>query len=207
MPTVVDEVSIKIYQKKILAVEGKDEVNYFEALLKCVGISDVQIIDVAGRGNYGKIIPALIRTKGFSEVIALAIVCDADKDANAAFESIRNILVKLSLEPPDRGNMFSSGNPKIGIFIMPGNSEAGMLEDLCLRTVGDHPAMGCVEAFMECILRFGDPPKNPAKAKAQVFLAAMPDIANCVGIGAQKGCWNFDSLELNELKSFLANLI
>jgi len=39
-----------------------------------------------------------------------------------------------------------------------------------------------------------------------VFLAAMPEIASSVGIGAQKGYWNFDSEELNGLRSFIDGL-
>ncbi len=206
MPVIIEEVSIKISKSKILAVEGKDEVNFFEALFRCMGINDVQMMDVAGKGNYEKILPALVKTKGFSAVTALAIVRDADISADAAFQSVVNILAKLSLNFPNQKNTFSSGNPKVGIFIMPGDSNEGMLEDLCLRTSANHPAMKCVNAFGDCVSKLENPPKNMAKAKAQAFLAAMPDIANCVGIGAQKGCWSFDSPELNDLKAFLNNL-
>ena len=89
---------------------------------------------------------------------------------------------------------------------MPGNSDAGMLEDLCLKTVEHHPAMHCVELFIDCISKLEKPPNNITKAKAQAFLAAMPKLANSVGVGAQKGYWNFNSEELTDLKSFINNL-
>lgn len=89
---------------------------------------------------------------------------------------------------------------------MPGNSDTGMLEDLCLKTVGEHPAMECVNAFIDCASGLNNPPKIMAKAKAQVFLAAMPKIANSVGVGAQKGYWNFNSDELDNLISFMDTL-
>ena len=195
-----------IREKKVLAVEGKDEVNFFEALLKHLGIASFEIRDVGGKDKFKKKLPALVHTSGFSDVEVLVVVRDAEGDADAAFGSVRNVLRSQKLEPPDRMNQFSNGNPRIGVFIMPGNSDTGMLEDLCLKTVEEHPAMKCVNAFTDCASVLKDPPKIMAKAKAQVFLAAMSDIANSVGVGAQKGHWNFDSDELDNLRSFIDNL-
>lgn len=196
-----------IREKKVLAVEGKDEVNFFDALLKHLGITDdVEVRDVGGKYQFKSKLPALVRTTGFSDVEVFVIIRDADTDANAAFESIRDILKGQDLEPPSQINQFSDGNPRIGIFIMPGNSDTGMLEDLCLKTVEEQPAMECANVFIDCASGLGDPPQVMAKAKAQVFLAAMPEIANSVGVGAQKGYWNFNSNELDDLISFIDNL-
>jgi len=195
-----------IREKKVFAVEGKDEVNFFEALLKHLGITGFDIRDVGGKDKFKKKLPALAHTSGFSDIEVLVVVRDADNDPDAAFDSVRKVLRSQKLEPPDRMNQFSDGNPRIGIFIMPGNSDTGMLEDLCLKTVEEHPAMECVNAFIDCASGLNDPPKIVAKAKAQAFLAAMPEIVNSVGVGAQKGYWNFDSDELDNLRSFIDNL-
>jgi len=196
-----------IREKKVLAVEGKDEVNFFDALLKHLGITDdVEVRDVGGKYQFKSKLPALVRTTGFSDVEVFVIIRDADTDANAVFESIRDILKGQDLEPPSQINQFSDGNPRIGIFIMPGNSDTGMLEDLCLKTVDEQPAMECANVFIDCASGLRDPPQVMAKAKAQVFLAAMPEIANSVGVGAQKGYWDFNSDELDDLISFIDNL-
>lgn len=195
-----------IREKKVLAVEGKDEVNFFEALLKHLGIVDFETRDVGGKDKFKKKLPGLVKTRGFLDVEVLVVVRDADNDPDAAFDSVRDVLRSQKLEPPDRMNQFSDGNPRIGVFIMPGNSDTGMLEDLCLKTVEKHPAMECVNAFIDCASGLNNPPKIVAKAKAQVFLAAMPKIANSVGVGAQKGYWNFNSDELNDLRSFMDTL-
>jgi hypothetical protein len=89
---------------------------------------------------------------------------------------------------------------------MPGSNETGMLEDLCLRTVAAHRAMACVMEFEDCVGHLTPRPKVLIKAKAQVFLAAMSEIVNSVGLGAQNGYWNFNSTELDELKTFLKEL-
>ncbi|MEA1866346.1 MAG: DUF3226 domain-containing protein [Euryarchaeota archaeon] len=200
------ELMKSIREKTVLAVEGKDEVNFFDALLRYLEITGFEIRDVGGKSRFKDKLPALVKMSGFSDVEALAVIRDADKDANAAFDSVRYVLTKEGLEPPARMNWFSDGNPVIGIFIMPGDSDRGMLEDLCLRTVKDHPAMECVDIFVDCVSELADPPKTLEKAKTQAFLASMPTIVNSIGLGAQKGYWNFDSSELSDLVSFIDNL-
>ena len=86
-----------------------------------------------------------------------------------------------------------------------------MLEDLCLETVKDRPAMKCVDEFSSCVSALKSPPKNISKSKtqvfkAQVFLATQPKIVDSVGLGSQKGYWNFEAPCLVELKAFLSHL-
>ena len=145
----------KIEKPKLIAVEGNDEVEFFNVLLKHLGFdgSDFQIENLEGKGNYNYEIPALINKPGFNKVTAFLIIHDADKSDEDAFKKIVNIFERLSkdLEPPKQKDTFSDGNPRIGIFIMPGNANEGMLEDLCLKTVEDHPVMECVNGFINCI--------------------------------------------------------
>jgi hypothetical protein len=194
-----------IESRKILAVEGKDEYEFFDALFKHMNIVDVRIEEVGGKDQFKDKLPALVRSSGFSvNVEKFAVVRDADQNANSAFRSIRNILKKEGLEPPNDKNQFSRKNPNVGIYIMPGNSSKGMLEDLCLSTVQNTPAIACVDIFVECCKEnLNEPPLNPSKAKVQAYLAAMPKVVNRLGIGAQRGYWNFNCQELDQVKLFL----
>jgi len=200
-----------IKSKKVLAVEGLDEENFFDSLLKHMNITDFDIHKVGGKNQFPKKLPALLKTPGFFApdesplVTYLGIV--RDKDEDEAFKSISKIIATLGLKPPTKQSTFSDGTPKVGIFIMPGNKVEGtMLEDLCLKSVENHPAMKCVNEFASCVSAMEPKPKNISKAKAQTFLAAQPEIANSVGVGAQKGYWDFESPALDELKQFLSNL-
>jgi len=190
---------------KLLAVEGIDEINFFEAYLNFLGIKGVDILDVAGKDNFKIKLPVLFKMPGFNNVRIFAVIRDADDNAESAFKSIQNILIKSDLKPPDKLNNFSNGSLKVGIFIMPGNSDKGMLEDLCLQSVQDHPAMECVDIFYECFNRLEEKPRIAAKAKAQAFLAAMPETVYSVGMGAKKKYWDFEAAVLNDLKIFLRN--
>jgi hypothetical protein len=201
----------RITAKRVLAVEGEDEKNFFSVLLSHVGISGFQIEVVGGKNQFPKKFPALLKMPGFFNadespfVTHLMIVRDRDEDQ--AFESIAGIVRKEGLAPPNGHARFSQANLKVGIFIMPGDTVKGtMLEDLCLKTVENDPAMKCVNEFVSCVSTLKPKPKNMSKAKAQTFLAAQPDIVNSVGVGAQKKVWDFDSSALDELKQFLSHL-
>lgn len=199
-----------IIYKKIIAVEGPDDDNFFDALLRRMNIKDYDIRFVGGKDEFKNKLPALKNVSGFFNangspfVTHLAIIRDGNDDN--AFESVTNIIKKEGFTPPKKHALFSNSNPKIGIFIMPGTTVKGtMLEDLCLKTVEKNPEMKCVNEFASCVSAMEPKPKNMSKAKAQTFLAAQPEIANSVGVGAQKGYWNFESTVLEELKQFLNN--
>jgi hypothetical protein len=195
-----------IHHRKVLVVEGNDEINFFGALLNHMGISGVDVREVGGKEQFKKKMPALVKTTGFSGVEIIAIIQDADDDAGSTTQRIKDVLKRNGLEPPYGHGKFSHGNPRVGIFIVPDGSGKGMLEDLCLSTVKRHPAMPCVELFVQCVSQLDEPPHNMGETKAQAFLAAMPEIVNNVGIGAQKNYWEFECKESKCLKSFLQNL-
>jgi hypothetical protein len=202
---------ILITCKKILAVEGKDEKNFFDSLLKHQNISNCQIEEVGGKDQFPRKLPALIKAPGFvnpdGSFAVTHLVIIRDKNGDEALKSIANVLEKDNLVPPEKERQFSSGKPKVGIFIMPGKTIKGtMLEDLCLKTVEDHPAIECVNEFASCVSKLGHPPKNPSKTKTLAFLAAQEEIANTIGLGAQKNYWDFNSPCLDELKAFLEKM-
>ena len=91
-----DDALFSIKSKKVLAVEGNDEENFFDALLKHIGITNFDICKVGGKGQFPKKLPALLKTPGFFSadgslsVTHLAII--RDKDEDNAFESIANII-------------------------------------------------------------------------------------------------------------------
>ncbi|MEJ2704772.1 MAG: hypothetical protein P8Z79_20240 [Sedimentisphaerales bacterium] len=201
----------RVFSKVVLAVEGKDEKNFFDVFLRYLGVDDFQIEEVGGKNQFPVKFPALLKMPGFfkpdESPFVTHVILIRDKDEDQAFESMAAIVDKEGLTPPESHGSFSQAVPKVGIFIMPGDTVEGcMLEDLCLKTVENHPAMRCVNEFISCASTLGTKPKSVPKAKAQAFLAAQPEIATSVGVGAQKSYWDFDSPALAELKEFLNHL-
>lgn len=192
---------------RLLVVEGKDEINFFEKLLDDIGISNrVDIRSSEGKDNFKNLMQAFTVTSGFGGLEMIAVIRDADENANNAFKSVTGTLKEIGLKTPDRPGGYSSGTPSIGVFIMPDNSSGGMLEDLCLDTVIDHEAMKCVDEFIDCTQKLRERPKNISKAKVQAFLAAKPKIVNSLGRGAKRGYWNLESEKLQPLITFLNRL-
>ncbi len=199
--------------KKLVIVEGQDEVHFLNALLEKMKVEGVEVRETGGVDNLRNIIPALKNMPGFSDVEVFGIIRDADENAESAFQSVKNILVRENLLNSDEllsmTSRFSDGRPKLGIFIMPNNSSKGMLESLCLESVKDNPLMKCVDSFIKCsseVLDKSGMPRNLAKSRAQAFLSVMPKNICSTGLAAEKGYWNFSSDKFNKLKSFLNNL-
>ena len=210
-----------IDKNKIVLVEGKDEINFINALLDKLSINNIQIIELQGRGNLKKTLSTLFKLPENKLIQSLAIVIDADNDQSNEFKSVQDVLKNNNLPVPGVLKEFvNSDSRRVGVYILPGNADSGMLEDLCLATVDDHPVMSCLNQYITCLKASlpikleNEPtdsqkfffPKNQHKAKAMAFLAAMYEPCSSVGVAAQKGYWNIDHPSLDEFKQFLLNI-
>ncbi len=140
--------------------------------------------------------------------MSLGVVRDADRDARAAFQSIRDALGAAELPQPDQPSLFEGGKPRAGVMIVPGEKSGGALEDLCLSAVSHEPAMRCVDLYFECLQSAGIPrPEVLSKAKAQAFLASKPRPGLRLGEAAEAGYWNLCSGAYDELRRFLRLLV
>lgn len=201
----------KIEQDKLILVEGKDEVNFFEKLTAELDIR-AQIFDVGGVNKFPTEngFEAIKNLDGYESVKILAIVRDADNDLQAAFESVRNVLIKYKVPTPENiGEFVDNGKMKVGIYIMPDCENAGMLEDLCLKSVENKPVIKCVDGFVECVnssVQESEKPTNIPKAKVQAYLSGMKDIVPSLGLGARKNYWDFNHECMNKIKTFLEKM-
>jgi hypothetical protein len=199
----------QITKRKLLAVEGNDEVTFFDELFKHMGMEGIaEVHEVGGKDQFKNKMPALLSITGAGNLEAIAIIRDADDSSENAFKSVIGVLKQNGLQTPEKPGEFCQGNPKVGVFIMPDNCSPGMLENICLETVKDAEEMECVDRFIDCVNELKKLPKEKdiPKARVQAFLAIKPDVPNSIGRGAQKKHWDFDSAELNPLKDFLSQL-
>ncbi len=113
---------------KIILVEGMDEVNFFDALLKHMKIPNVKVINCNGKENIKNIIATLPALPQFDDIVkSIAIIRDADNNSEAAFKSVCGSIEASGLKPPLTIGSFSHKVPKIGIYIMPGDSDVGVV--------------------------------------------------------------------------------
>jgi hypothetical protein len=200
---------ITIKKERLLIVEGKDEELFFDALLKHLNISNIQILSIGGKTKFRKNLGALLnRREEFAKVKRLWITRDADDDFNSAFQSICDALKALELPVPKKPKIPTSSCPEISIFIFPDNQSPGMLEDLCLKVLQDNtqdtPIIKCLEDYFCCLARRSPEfPNNLSKAKIQAFLAAKKEPGKRLEEAAQSGYFPWDHPAFNDIKEFL----
>ena len=176
-----------------LLVEGREEELVFGALLRELGINDVQIQNCRGKDNLAIVLLEIAQDPEFHLINSIGIVRDADNSANGAFQSVQSALRRANLPVPTQMLQPTTGNPSISTFIMPDNSSNGALEQLCLAALADDPAMPCVEDFLTCVGdRVPESPQDPSKARIHAFLASRQDPELRLGEAAQRGYipWN-----------------
>ncbi len=202
----------KITEQQLLLVEGKDECNFFEALLTYEEIKKVQCIDVGGKDKFPEIFSFLVRMEEFKKAVSIGLVRDAENNqAKSAFDSLCSNLREQSLPVPSTLNALNPGPPKVSIFIMPDNQGAGMLENLCLKIIEGQAVEKCLCDYLACTLanlafleeqeKFNEP-----KAKVQAYLATRAPIVNSLGLGAKAGYWDFSHPGFDKVKGFLHTL-
>jgi hypothetical protein len=200
----------KAEKPNILAVEGKDEYNFFTALIKHLNLTDIQIEDIGGKDKFKLEFPLLAQSENFYGIVKkIGFVRDAEeKEAVAAFQSICGILNTHNLPVPQTPNTITDKDgKKVAIFIMPNNKDSGMLEDLCIESRKTDPIWNCVEAFIKCYDPLIEKDKyNISKAKIGAFLSTRVPIVNSLGIAAQDHIWDFNNPCFNPIKNFLTKL-
>lgn len=201
---------LSIALPSLLLVEGSDEYRLIGILLRRLGLAErVQIETYNGVASLQNFVNPAIDDGSLHRLGSFGIIRDADSSAGATFDSVCHHLDKFQLTKPPGHGIFTSGQPRVGVYIMPDGKSNGMLEDLCLRSVVDHPAMACVDTYMECLGVQGVTLKNPSKSRAHALLATYDDGAKRLGEAAESKSaplWNFDHSAFDELKSFLRAL-
>lgn len=179
-----------IQKSRLLLVEGEDEVAFFGAFLEHLGLEDVQPYPVGGTSKFrSELTAGVLKAPNYEVVTRIGIVRDADRDPDAALDSILGTLEETILPVPDETGIFVGEDPGVGILILPGQQRKGMLETLCLDSVNDHEILGCVDEYFDCLHEHRDEiPSNVAKARMRTFLQSRnwyetqlyAEIRNCI---------------------------
>jgi len=202
------EKTIEIKQKYILIVEGKNDELFFKALCEKIGIKNIQIIPLSGKGNLESKLKAIKNTSGFPTAKSIGIIMDADDDPTKTFQKIQNALWQIGLPPPQNPFQFNSKEKiKVGIAIIPDENEGGELEDLCIKIIENDPVFCCVEKYIECLKQKDSGPKKPSKSKIYAYLSSkeIPEIR--LGEAAQRGYLDLDHQALYKIKNFIKSLL
>ena len=204
---------LEVVANHLLLVEGRDEVNLFEGLIRhCFTDFDrevqVQIEEVGKesfKGRFGALTKAARKT---APIQAIGIVRDADEDASGAFASVCSAVSGFDYVPPCSHGNYSASRPSIGVFITPDGTKRGAIESICRQSLEGSPASQCAEDYLDCLKAHGALlSANHDKSFAHAYLASTRDPVARVGEGGLQGVWNFSSPAFAELYQFIVDLV
>lgn len=196
---------IEILKDKLLIVEGSSDEGFFRAFFNSLKISDVQIINIGGKSEFGNRIKGLNKIEGFRSIKKLGFFRDADSDPSTAFKSVIKYLKDNNINFPEEANTFSDHTDlSVGVFILPDSNSTGELEDLILKTIKGDQREVCIESFFRCIDKDNE---FCSKAKVYTLLASFGytknDTINNLSSAAQKGYIKFNHDAFKEVTHFL----
>lgn len=197
-----------IEYSKVLVVEGRDDFEFFIALLRNLGLLPEIEVRNAGGEIKEEYLKTLIATRGFPNVVSLGIVRDAEKEnAKSAFDSVCNGLKKVGLSVPEKPLAVVDGEPNVSVYIMPDCENPGMLETLCLESVNNSLIISCIDQYFQCIENKNiHVPDNMFKARFHTFLSAQEEPGLLLGEAAHRGYLPWDNPAFDSIKDFLRSL-
>jgi hypothetical protein len=199
-----------INAKKQLLVEGRTPEIFFREWIEALGLKEQ--VEVRDFRSIFELTPFLQLFTGYKEfreqVVSLAIVRDAEeKPAAAAFAPVCSSLKAVGLSCPTGLASFSTGTPRIGIYILPDCQGNGMLETLCWNALQNDSRLtahvGCVESYLACLRQGRMNLPNEAKSRIWAFLAAQGKFDPLVGRAAQAQVWDWQHQAFAHLGAFL----
>jgi len=200
---------VSIQQPKLLVVEGADDARLFNALLRHIGVSGIQVVDAGGKDNIRQTLKVITQSPDFSKVSSIGVVRDADANAGSALQSVRDALKAADLPSPDAPLSLAGTDLRVAVLIAPHGEPSGAIEDVCLESVAGDAAMGCAQDYLNCIkdsVAEAEQPNNLRKAKAQAFLASRKQPGLRLGEAAEAGYWDFEHAAFEPFKRLLGML-
>ena len=208
-------------QRRLLLVEGNDDLRFFGAMSEHLAISGIEISSYHGKDKLRNDLSDRVRNPDFPTVSSLGIVRDADESSQSAFDSIIGSLRRVGLPTPDAPVVpKESDGLRVSVLIIPPNETRGELENVCLSSIEGTLDWQCVESYLDC-LSMSEPPvqeNNKAKVRLHSYLAAGPihatDDGNIsrrrpalrLGEAAEAGVWDWTSPAFEQLSNFLRDL-
>ncbi len=168
-----DREPIAIQSSSVLLVEGWDDVGFVTSFLAHHERMGVQVLPYHGRDRLRTYLLALKNTPGFEDVRWLGICQDADTNAAAAQQRIRDVLRNAQLPIPEHSWVLARGTPNVVSIVMPNGTDPGDLESLLWNSVEERQIAACVVEYLECVEHAeGMLPQPVSKARAYAYMAA-----------------------------------
>ncbi|MCP5113398.1 MAG: hypothetical protein GY953_21400 [bacterium] len=193
----------------VILVEGADDKHVVRHLLDHHGLDG---FDIRDRGGIDNLLETLHVELKASDLRQLGIIVDADESLVSRWQSIRDRLTRSGYEnvpksPDPSGTIVSQpGRPTVGIWLMPNNSVAGILEDFVAALVPDGDQMwsraeDCVDSVQPLLAA------SAAKAKIHTWLAWQEEPGVRMGSAINQKYLNPEAERADEFVAWLRLLL
>ena len=214
-----------IKMERLIFCEGIDEKNFLikwlnsEALADEPGFADdIQVIDFGGNEDLSKALEFYKNIGSLNTVTHLMITRDAERDANAAIQSIQGALKRNGFQAPEVPCQWIHDNENdlhIGFLLFPtcdSNPTAGTLEDLCLKILAKSDApvrMGEVNLLLSRLENeHGKKFTHKFKTQLHAYFAVSDEYVGMkIGEAASARAFDWGNSELNPLRNFVRHMI
>lgn len=191
-----------------LLVEGKDQENFFKALIGHLSLENIQIQDFGGTKELRNFLLGFVKQPDFRTVQSIGIVRDAEKSPAGAFQSVQSSLAKVELPVPQNVGVRTNGSPAVTVLIFPDENRPGMLETLICETFANTPLDHCISDFLTCVEDLPEVSvRNPDKARAHAFLATKPEPHCSIGVAALKKYLDLNHNVFCGVRDFLRKIL
>ncbi len=194
---------------RVLIVEGYSDLLFYAELLEALGRhGQVFIKHFNGRSDLATKLETFLTPQLLAAKQAFGIIVDADTNAHNTSSELTSLLTQLAGAPIMAG-AWTSGQPRIGLFVTPDGSSSGEIETLVWRAWSADPAngrpKGCIDEFVVCMTRAGLKAQSPDKGLVSALLAIRHDEDPRLGPGARAKVFDFNRPEYSQLKEFLSD--
>lgn len=198
----------EIEKEKIIFVEGRDEENFFGALIKHMGLIDIfQVIPFDGKASMKSYISVVSKGREFEEkVTSVSIVRDCDSNYQSTDDEIKHALKEIfNIRDISEGNIVNQDGVNYGYLILPGNKRKGELEDLVIDSINGGRIHVEIMNYLKSIETITKPRKQ-SKAVLQIYFSSMKESDVRMGISAQRNYIDFNHISFNGIKQFISSL-
>ncbi|HEX6094788.1 MAG TPA: DUF3226 domain-containing protein [Thermoanaerobaculia bacterium] len=179
-----------------LLVEGSDDYHLIKNVAREHAV-DISRDDVSICGGIRELLSEVLPVS-LKGTFPVAVVVDADTDPQARWTAVTHRLREAGYEPPNdlppAGLILRSHRPAAGVWLMPDNSLAGMLEDFASNLIPSQDplwprAMNAVAEIPTAERRF----TTTRKAEIHTYLAWQEEPGTPLGLAVTKRYFQTDS--------------
>lgn len=194
---------------RVLIVEGYSDLLFYAEVLEVIGKNGAIFIKhFNGKEDLTTKLETFIDSELLAEKTHIGVIVDANGNAGGAFASLQKVLAECTTQTVQTVGTWTSGQPRIGLFIAPDGVGSGEIETLVWRSwstdPGNDKAKICIEEFADCMKSAGHKAQSPDKGLIGSLLAIRNDDDPRLGPGARSKVFDFNRPEFEPLRAFLS---